>query len=312
MIKKTDIAIIGAGPGGLAAAQYSARANMNTIIFEGLANGGQGLLISELENYPGVKSISGFEFSQTLVNQAQDFGALIVSAQVQALYKDGKSFILETTDGIYQAKAVIAATGAKYKHVGVSGEQELIGRGVSYCATCDGPFFRDKPILVVGGGDAACDEAHYLSKLTHKITMIHRRDQFRAQKAVADRVLHNNSINIQWYTELKEIKGQKKVESVVLWNNQTQTYHEIDVDAVFIFIGSQPQNQLYSMAKKDENGYLVTDDHMQTNVPGLFAVGDLRHALFHQVVTACSDGAIAAHAASHYIEDLKSIDFYEI
>lgn len=305
MSETIDVAIIGAGSAGLSAAQYAARANLKTVVFEKMVPGGQCLLIDNLENYPGILGINGFDFSSQMHTQAVNFGTEFITQDIKTLSQDEKgAFIIETQAAKYRAKVVIAATGAQHKMLMVPGEKELTGRGVSYCATCDGPFFRNKHILVVGGGDAACDEATFLSKLTSQITMIHRRDTFRAQKAVAQRVLDNPNIRVLWNTELKEIHGETVVKSVLLYHNQKKTTKQMDVDAVFIFIGSHPQSGLFTMAQRDEQGYLITDGCMRTNIPGLFAAGDVRSTPFRQIVTACSDGAIAANEASHYIDDM--------
>ena len=301
-----DLIIIGGGAAGLAAAQYGARANLKTLLVEEMAAGGQALLIDALENYPGVMGpVSGYDFSETMRAQAEAFGAAFLTATVSALKKEGETFRLETSEGNLRAKATILATGAKHRHVGVPGEEKFAGHGVSYCATCDGPFFKNKPILVVGGGDAACDEAGYLAKLSPKIVVVHRKDRFRAQAALAERTLRNPNIEVRFGTIVREIKGSKKVESVVLENVEDGTVHEEPFDAVFVFVGSIPQSALATDAKKDEAGHLITDDRMETSVGGLFAVGDVRSSNFRQLITAASDGAIAAHSASQHIDELK-------
>lgn len=300
-----DVAIIGSGSAGLSAAQYAARANLKAVVFERMASGGQCLLIDNLENYPGIPAINGFDFSQKMQKQAQEFGARFIMQDIKSIEKQADGFFkIITSSAQYIAKTVIAATGAKHKTLDIPGESEYIGRGVSYCATCDGPFFRNKHILVVGGGDAACDEATFLSKLTDKITMIHRRDTFRAQKAIADRVLNNSKIKVLWNNELKEIHGPEIVTSATLYNNAKKESFRLDIDAAFIFIGSEPQSQLFGMAARDAQGYLITDRQMRTNIAGLFAAGDVRNTPFRQVVTACSDGAIAANEASYYLDDI--------
>ena len=299
-----DLIIIGGGAAGLAAAQYGARANLKTLLVEELAAGGQALLIDALENYPGVMGpIGGYEFSEILRAQAEAFGAGFLTATVSSLRAQGSLFLVETSEGPLKSKAAILATGAKHRHVGCPGEEEFAGRGVSYCATCDGPFFKGKSMLVVGGGDAACDEAGFLAKLSDRIILVHRKDRFRAQAALAARTLANPKIEVRFGTTVKEIKGGKKVESVLL-EKDGQAYEE-SVAAVFVFVGSIPQSALAADANKDEAGYVVTDDRMQTSLPGLFAVGDVRASSFRQLVTAASDGAIAAHSASQYIDELK-------
>lgn len=301
-----ELVIIGAGAAGLSAAQYGARANLKTLVIEELAPGGQALLIDQLENYPGIlEPISGYDLTEAMRAQAERFGAEFMTTSVQSIKKNGAEFDIVTTEGLIKAEAVIIATGAKHRRLGIPGEEEFIGRGVSYCATCDGPFFKGKKILVVGGGDSACDEAMYLAKLSDKITMIHRKDRFRAQKALADRVLGKPGIKVAFNTVAVEIKGTTKVESVVLRNVVTGETWEEPMDAVFVFVGSDPQVALVPDAAKDEANSLITDDHMATSIPGLFAAGDVRVSPFRQIVTACSDGATAAHSASQYIDEVR-------
>ena len=316
-----DLIIIGAGPAGLTAAQYGARSNLSVLVLEQLAPGGQALLIDVLENYPGIApGKTGYEFSEDLHRQAESFGAKFLTEQVQALSKDGDTFTVTFASGqTRSALAVIIATGAKHRTLDIPGEKEFSGRGVSYCATCDGPFFKNKKIFVAGGGDAACDEAQYLSKLTDQVIMIHRREKFRAQKALAERVLNNPNITVRFNTVMKEIKGMQgtpgggKVASVVLSGTQPADCapYEESADAVFIFTGMIPQTSLVSgisggfKAQTDETGYIITDERMASSVPGLFAAGDARATPFRQVVTAAGDGAMAAHCAAAYIDSLK-------
>jgi len=308
-----DLIIIGAGPAGLTAAQYGARANLSVLVLEQLSPGGQALNIDVLENYPGIApGKSGFEFGEDLRLQAEGFGAKILTEDAKALNKEGGLFIITLASGkTLKAQAVIIATGAKHRTLDIPGEKEFSGRGVSYCATCDGPFFKSKKIFVVGGGDAACDEAQYLSRLSNQVILIHRRERFRAQKALADRVLHNPNITVRFNTVMKEIRGTPgtKVSSVLLEENGTS--REESADAVFIFTGIVPQTSLVSGAgsglkvELDEAGYIVTDQKMASSVPGLFAAGDVRTTPFRQVITAAADGAVAAHCAAAYIDGLK-------
>jgi thioredoxin reductase (NADPH) len=302
-----DLVILGAGAAGMGAAQYGARANLKTLVIEEMAHGGQALLIDRLENYPGLpEPVDGYTWSETMKTQAEAFGAEIMSSSVESVRKDGDRLVIETSDGPVEAKAVIAATGAKHRHLDVKGELEFGGRGVSYCATCDGPFFRGKRMLVVGGGDAACDEAMFLSKLTDKVLMVHRKDRFRAQKAVAAHVLGNPRIEVRFDMVVEEIKGTKSVGSVILKNVKTGVTLEEPLSAVFIFVGSIPQTSaLPADLAKDESGYIVTNDRMESSMPGLFAAGDVRATPFRQVITAVSDGAVAAHCAAQYIDQLE-------
>lgn len=306
MDARYELIIVGAGVAGLAAAQYGARANLKTLVIEEMAPGGQALLIDQLENYPGIlEPVNGYDLSETMRTQAERFGAVFTSASVTSIQKQGKEFRIETSEGTFLSDAVIVATGSRHRHLGVPGEERLLGRGVSYCATCDGPFFKGKRMLVVGGGDAACDEAMYLAKLSDKIVMVHRRDRFRAQKSLAERVLGNPAIEVRFDTVVEEIRGENKVQTAMLKNLKTGIAVEEAFDAVFVFVGSDPVTSFLEGVEKDEGGSIITDEVMATNIPGLFAAGDVRVSPFRQIVTAASDGAIAAHAASQYLDSLK-------
>lgn len=306
MDSQFDLIVIGGGAAGLSAAQYGARANLKTLLVEELAAGGQALLIDALENYPGVMGpVGGYDLSEVMRAQAEAFGASFLTATVSELRKERRLFKLETSEGSLSSKTVVMATGAKHRHAGVPGEEEFAGRGVSYCATCDGPFFKSKRMIVLGGGDAACDESAFLAKLSDKIVVVHRRDRFRAQAALAQRTISNPNIDVKFNTVVKGIKGSKKVESVVLDAAEGGSEREEPADAVFVFVGSIPQSALATEAKKDEAGYLLTDDRMATSQSGLYAAGDVRACPFRQLVTAASDGAIAAHSASQYIDEMN-------
>ena len=301
-----DVIIIGGGSAGLSAAQYSARSNLKVMVIEQMASGGQALLIDDLENYPGFPDgINGFEFSQNMEKQAKKFGAEFINGTVKSIDKDSDIFTVETSKGLFTCSAVIVSTGAKHRHLGIPGEEELAGRGVSYCATCDGPFFKDKKMLVVGGGDAACDESSYLSNLTDNLVHIHRKDRFRAQKAVAQRVLNNSKIDVRFNHILEEIIGDGNVHKVRLKRTDSNEIYEEEFDAVFIFIGSIPQTSLLPDIEKDEAGYIITNQNMETKVKGLFAAGDVRSTPFRQIVVSASEGAIAAHIASKLIDELR-------
>jgi thioredoxin reductase (NADPH) len=306
-----DLIIIGAGPAGLSAAQYGGRSNLSVLVLEQLAPGGQALLIDVLENYPGIApGKTGFEFCEDMRRQAEKFGAKFLTESAEALQKNGEVFTVSLGSGEKKsARAVILAMGAKHRTLDIPGEKEFYGRGVSYCATCDGPFFKNKKIFVVGGGDAACDEALYLSRLTSQVILIHRRERFRAQKALAERALRSPNIEARFNTIMNEIKGAPggKVTSVELRTTDAPESYTESADGVFIFAGTTPQSSLVSgadslRAELDEAGYVVTDRHMAASVPGLFAAGDLRASPFRQVVTAASDGAVAAHSAAAYID----------
>ena len=299
-----DLVIIGAGVSGLSAAIYGARGGLSTTIIEMGAVGGQALQIDRLENYPGFSEpTDGYTLSASMQSQATTYGAKFIYSQVSSIAKEDNLFCVKHSDGELFAQAVIVATGATHRKIDVPGEKEFSGRGVSYCATCDGPFFKGKKILVVGGGDSACDEAQFLSKLSDKVTIIHRKERFRAQKVVANRVLNNPNIMVKFNTVVKEIK----VSSVVLQNLTHNSIYEEEFDGVFIFVGMAPQTEFVSdLVKLDKTGYIITDKNMESSVSGLFACGDVRDSAFRQIVTASSDGAIAAHYAALYIDEQKN------
>ncbi len=301
--EKYDYVIIGAGCAGLASAQYAARGGISVLVLDVAGAGGQVLQISELENYPGVfPAVDGATYMMTMQKQAEAFGAKIVQTQVLSIDKTNGNFVIKTKKAVYEANCLCIATGAIHRDLGVPGEKELSGRGVSYCATCDGPFFRNKKIVVVGGGDSACSEAIYLSTLSSDVSIIHRRDKFRAQQAVIDKMLAAG-VKPVYDSVVKEIKGEGRVQSVIVENVKTGEKTELSTDAVFIFTGMLPQTELVEMLPKDPSGYILTDENMETSVPGLFAAGDVRSKPFRQVVTAVSDGAIAAHVASERIRN---------
>ncbi|MDR0707568.1 MAG: FAD-dependent oxidoreductase [Treponema sp.] len=320
----SDLLIIGAGPAGLAAAQYGSRSGLVTTVVEQLAPGGQALLIDRLENYPGnigtegQEPKTGFEVAEDMRRQAEQFGARFISGTVKSMRKNTAAFEAATQDETLTASSVIIATGVKRKLLNVPGEVELYGKGVSYCATCDGPFFKNKRIFVVGGGDAACDEARYLARLTKTVILLHRRDKLRAQKAIAERTLRNPNITVRFNTRLTAIKGgaqsgaqsgarsgaqsaDENVAAVSLENTVTGEKFEEPADAVFIFAGSLPQMPDIEGLVLDEAGYIITNQRMETSIPGLFAAGDVRATPFRQVVVAAGEGAIAAHCAAEWL-----------
>ncbi len=304
MAKDYEVIIVGAGPAGLACGQYSARAGRKTAMLEELSAGGQTMIIDEIENYPGLGKITGYELAEKFESQANAFGCETIYASVSEIIpQDDGSFVLKTSDGDYTAKAVVLATGAKHKTLGVPGEAELTGHGVSYCATCDGPFFRNKKILVCGGGDSACQEAMYLAKLSSDITVCHRRDKFRAQSSIVEAMKKTNGIKTLMNTVVVSINGENnKVKSVTFLDRSTGNQFTEAFDGVFVFVGNNPQTQLVPFCEKDEAGFVKTNREMMTNIVGLFAVGDVRDTPFRQIVTAAADGAIAAHYANEYID----------
>jgi len=302
-----DVLIIGGGPAGLSCGQYSARAGRKTAVIEEMACGGQTMIIDEIENYPGLEKISGYEIGAKFEQQAEEFGCKIIYGSVSSVVKKEDGLFEITADKkIITSKAVVFATGSKHKNLGVDGEEKYRGHGVSYCATCDGPFFKNRKILVCGGGDSAIQEACYLTKLTDSVTVCHRRDSFRAQKAVVDKLLATGKAALKMNHNVVSINGDEtKVTSVTFVDKTTSKEYTEDFDAVFVFVGNDPQSQLAHMCEKDEFGFIKTNNCMETSVCGMYAAGDVRNTPFRQVVTAASDGAIAAHYASEYIDSIQ-------
>lgn len=297
-----DYIIIGAGPAGLASAQYAARSGLKTVVLDMAGAGGQVMQINDLENYPGVfPAVNGADFMETMKKQAEAFGAAVEFEQILSIDKPGELFVVKSKNKIYEGKCLCLATGAIHKNLEVPGEKEFTGRGVSYCAVCDGPFFRNKKIVVVGGGDSAVTEAIYLASLSKEVSIVHRRDNFRAQKALVDKMFAAGVEPI-YNSVVKSVNGTSRVESVTLENVETGVQSQLETAAVFIFTGMQPQTDLVEMLPKDESGYIKTNDKMETIIPGLFAAGDVRSKPFRQIVTAVSDGAIAAHAAAEILK----------
>ncbi|PGS51999.1 thioredoxin-disulfide reductase [Bacillus sp. AFS041924] len=301
-----DVIIIGAGPAGMTAAVYTSRANLSTLMMERGIPGGQMANTEEIENYPGFDSILGPDLSNKMFDHAKKFGAEYAYGDIKEII-DGKEYkTIVAGKKEYKARAVIITTGAEYKKIGVPGEQELGGRGVSYCAVCDGAFFKDKELVVVGGGDSAVEEGVYLTRYASKVTIVHRRDQLRAQKILQDRAFANEKISFVWNSTIKEINGTDgKVSSVTLVDTQNGEESEFKTEGVFIYIGMLPLTKPFlSLGITNENGYIETNDVMETKVPGIFAAGDVREKTLRQVVTATGDGSIAAQAVQHYIEEL--------
>ncbi|WP_319561830.1 FAD-dependent oxidoreductase [Marispirochaeta sp.] len=303
MQPQRDLIIVGAGAAGLSAALYALEAGLNTLVIEEMAAGGQALAVNELLNFPGFpNSLSGVDFSMRLEMQARNLGAEILNTSVVSLVRKSSVFILETGKGQLQSAAVILATGSKPKQLGISEEKDYIGKGVSYCAACDGPFFKHKRILVVGGGDSACDEAMYLSELSEKISLVHQGEHLKARSVLAEKVRRNPRIKLYPDTEIAGIQGQQKVQSAILKNNRTGETAEHHTDAVFVFIGSIPRSELAAGVRKDKQNRLLTNDRMETSVPGLFAAGEVRNTPFRQLVVAAGEGAVAAKSAAEYIK----------
>lgn len=300
-----DVIIVGAGPAGMTAAVYASRANLKTVMIERGMPGGQMANTSDVENFPGFDMISGPDLSTKMFQHAQKFGAEYAYGDIKSVTVEGNDKIVDLGDKKLKAKVVIIATGAEYKKIGVPGEAELGGRGVSYCAVCDGAFFKQKDLIVIGGGDSAVEEGIYLTKFAEKVTIVHRRDKLRAQKILQDRAFKNEQIDFIWNSTLKSInEANGKVGSVTLVDNEGNE-SEVKADGVFIYIGMQPLTKPFlDLGITDEAGYIVTNEEMETSVPGIFAAGDVRQKKLRQIVTATGDGSIAAQNAQHYIESL--------
>ena len=297
-----DIIIIGAGTAGLTAAIYGQRAGLSCRIFEKYAPGGQIVNSPTIENYPGMYGVSGYDYSMKLFEQAQKLGAAAEFAEVQGIDFSGKTKKVFTTAGEFEAKTVIIANGAARRKIGCKGEDEFEGRGVSYCATCDGNFFRGKTVAVVGGGESAFEETEYLSEICDKVYLIHRRDVFAAAKTAVDSVLKKKNVTALTNSVIEEIKGEKAVSSAVIKNRATGNSIELPLSAVFVAIGLFPDNKMYeSVLKLDEYGYFDAQEDCTTEVEGVFVAGDTRKKQLRQLVTAASDGAAAATAAAAYI-----------
>ena len=302
-----DVAIIGGGPAGLAAALYAARGGMKTVIFEKALVGGQITTTADVENYPGFEdNMSGFDIADKMRKQAEKFGTEIKQENIKSIQTDNFYKVVETDSNKYNVKSVILATGANPSKLGVQGEAKYTGRGVSYCATCDGALYRDKTVAVVGGGDSAVEEAIFLTKFAKKVYIIHRRDELRAVKLIQKRAFENDKIEIIWDSIVKEIKGGDFIEQVELYNKKTKETNQLNLDGIFIYVGIIPNNELVkSDVELDEQGFILTDETMGTKVPGLYVAGDVVHKVLRQVVTAASDGATAAFSAEKWTEENK-------
>lgn len=305
-----DLLIIGGGPAGLTAGMYGARGGLNTLILEKGAPGGQAAQTDRIENYPGFpEGISGVELAMKFAEQAQRFGTKLEMATVEKVDFTGKLKRVWTAEGEYTGKAVIIATGASPRSLEVPGEEALRGRGVSYCATCDGAFFRGKKVAVVGGGDSAVEEALFLTRFAEQVIIIHRRDKLRAAQVLQQRAREHPKITFCWNTVVEAILGESKVEALRLKDVVSGAVREEGFDGIFIFIGHKPNTAfLLGALTLDEGGYIVTGEDLSASVPGVFAAGDVRAKAFRQIATAVGDGAAAAMAAEKYLAELATLD----
>lgn len=298
-----DVIILGSGPAGLSAAIYAQRARLNTLVIEEKPlSGGQILDTYEVDNYPGLQGIGGFELGMKFREHADTLGVSFHTAQVQKVQTAGNLKEVVTDKEIFQSKSVIVATGATHRKLGVPGEEELAGVGVSYCATCDGAFFKGKTVAVVGGGDVALEDALFLARGCEKVYLIHRRDEFRGAKILQEQVEKTENITVIWNSEVKEIQGENKVEKIVVRNNIEETDTQLEVQGIFIAVGIQPNNEaVKEVVALDEQGYVKALEDTVTSEPGIFAAGDIRIKQLRQVITAAADGANAVTSIEKYL-----------
>ena len=302
-----NLIIIGSGPAGLTAALYTARANLSPLVFTGNEIGGQVSISAEVENYPGFpEGLTGPEMVERFQKQAERFGARVEYAEVTEVDFDVHPFRVKSYDSEHEAKAIVIATGASARKLGVPGEAAFTGRGVSYCATCDGFFFRDKDIAVVGGGDSALEEGVFLTKFARRVRIIHRRDQLRAGQTLQDRAKRNEKIEFVWNTVVTEINGDGTVESVQLEDVNTGQVSTMETDGVFVYIGHYPNSQLFKgKLEMDDHGYVITDRRTRSSVPGVFAAGEIADPIFRQIVTSAGEGCKAALEVEKYLAELE-------
>ncbi|MBS5082605.1 MAG: thioredoxin-disulfide reductase [Clostridiales bacterium] len=305
--KISDVIIIGGGPGGYTAALYSARANLKTVVIEKLSAGGQMATTSQVDNYPGFEEgVNGFELGEKMRQGAERFGVDSLFAEVESVDLSAHPKVIHTSDGDYFARTVILATGANPREMGLEEEQKLKGRGVAYCATCDGMFYRNKTVVVVGGGNTAVADALFLSKICNKVYLVHRRDRLRASKSYMSALQQSLNIEFIWNAKVKEILHDKKVTGVVTEDIESGDTIKVACDGVFVAIGRIPNTDLFKgQLELDEGGYIVADETTKTNLPGVFAVGDVRTKPLRQIVTATADGAVASKFAEEYIDMLS-------
>lgn len=298
-----DVVIIGSGPAGMAAGIYAKRAGLAVVILEKTGiSGGQVLSTYEVDNYPGLPMSNGFDLSEKFREHAEHLGVEIKAAAVERIEDRGETKLLYTEDETYETRTVILATGAEHAKLGVPGEEELTGMGVSYCATCDGAFFRGRTVAVVGGGDVAVEDAIFLARGCEKVYLIHRREELRAAKILQDALMKLPNVEILWNCELKEVQGEDQVENLLIYNKKTQQTNPLAVSGVFIAVGNVPNTELVKgLVDMDEKGYIIADETCATSVPGIFAAGDVRTKQLRQIITAAADGANAVTSVEQFM-----------
>ena len=306
MNKVYDLIILGSGPAGLTAAIYAERARLSTLTIEkNYVSGGQIIDTYEVDNYPGFPGINGFDLAMKFREHADQLGCEFFVGDVSGLVKRGSHWIVQTPSGEFETKAVLIASGAKHRKLGAPGEEELSGKGVSYCATCDGAFYRDKVVAVVGGGDVALEDAIFLSRMAKKVYLIHRRDSLRGIKSLQEDLFKIENIEVVWDSVIEEIQGDKKVENLLIKNVKTQQVNALPVDGCFIAVGTVPEiGFLPKEVALSETGYILAPEEGTTNVNGLFVAGDVREKVLRQIITASSDGANAVRSVENYIRTI--------
>ena len=300
-----DMVVIGGGPGGYTAALYGARAGLDVLVLEKLSAGGQMALTTQIDNYPGFdEGVDGFTLGEKMQAGAERFGAGTELAEVNSLQLTGDVKLIDTSEGVFHAKTVVIATGASPRELGVEGEKSLVGRGVNYCAACDGMAYRNKTVAVIGGGNSAAADASLLSRICKKVIIVHRRDTLRATKVYHDPLMKAENVEFQWNSVVTELLHENKISGLRLKNVKTGEESILDVDGVFVSVGRKPATELVKgQVELDGNGYIIADESTRTNLPGVFAVGDVRTKVLRQVVTAVSDGAMASFYAEEYITE---------
>lgn len=302
-----DVIIIGAGPGGMTAALYASRSDLSVLVIERGAPGGQLMNTAEVENYPGFNTILGPDLAVKMYENSSNFGATHTYGNVTRIENEGTVKKVFCDEEVYEAKAVIIASGSDHRKIGIKGEEEYAGRGVSYCAVCDGAFFKDRHLYVIGGGDSAIEEGMYLTQFASKVTIVHRRDELRAQKILQDRAFKNEKVDFLWNKVPIEFTGDdKKITGITLKDTKTNEVSQVEADGVFVYIGLDPLTEPFkNLGITTEEGWITTNTHMETSIPGIYAIGDVRDTVLRQIATAVGDGSIAGQEVYKYITALQ-------